>query len=501
MSVALFSAAAALAGSDLKDWHKSEASLLLTKDEEKEFKKLKDDAARQAYVDEFWKKLDPSPESAENEAKDAFDKRLEMVTQSLGDDGWKSDMGQALVILGAPASSRKEGGEGSGGEESGPSTPEGFPGSMSGEGSASSGGTGDGGDLAPSIRRAPKTVVIWTYNEGTPGLGSNTELRFEGTGGKMSLKTKDVDLSRETFLATVPKPGAAAAAAPAEGAEAAAPAEGTEAAAPAEPQDPATAEMVQILREKRLSSELPVKAEAYYFPSPDGNVYTPISVQVDLSSLPAASAERPVHVFGAYYNQEGAVVRDFVLPYNVPAGAKKALLAKAEVVIPGTYELYIGVRDTDSGTYGLIQTTVQTPDFDQVSTSTILVSSAAPEQTAPLDNILDVATAAVHLGLYKFQPYFGNTLKATDPLNLFYFVMKTGGDAAGNPKLSIHYELMQGSEVKGKFNIPELASSVVAHPIDIAKLKLTPGAYDLKIEIKDAIGGSTLNKTVPLQIE
>ena len=336
--------------------------------------------------------------------------------------------------------------------------------------------------------------MIWTYKEGTPGLGGNTELRFEAVAGKVSLKTKDVDLSRATFVASLPKVMAA----PAAGQQGPVAASGAAPAAPAA--DPVTTELLQILADKKLSDAIPVKAECYFFPSPDGNVYMPISIQADLTALPAATGPRPVHVFGALY-KDGTSDRQFALEYPVPAGPGKSLMTKAEVVAAGNYDLYVGVRDDAGATYGLIEIPVQAPDFSQLSTSSILVSHAAPEQTEADPDILNKVSDAVHIGPYRFLPYFGDVLKTTDSLNLFYFVMKTGGDAAGNPKLSVHYELKQGTEVKGKFNIPELASSVIAHPIDIAKLKLKPGSYELDLQIKDAIGGATLNKTVPLTLE
>lgn len=98
----------AAAGSNLKDWHKSEAGALLNKDEEKEFKKLKDDKARQEWVDQFWKSMDPTLDTPENEAKDVFDQRSEMVKKNLGEDGWESDLGKALLILGPPAEQKQE---------------------------------------------------------------------------------------------------------------------------------------------------------------------------------------------------------------------------------------------------------------------------------------------------------------------------------------------------------------------------------------------------------
>src|SRR5262249_33987017 len=157
-------------------------------------------------------------------AQDTFNKRVEMVRKSLGEDGWDTDMGKVLIILGPPAAQRKEG-EGKGGqsvsEASGPEAGEANPGSVAKPEDTSTVGGQDSStgqpkmvgedETAPSARRGPKTVLIWTYKEGTPGLGSNTELRFEGVaGGKVSLKTKDVDLSRATFVASIPKASTAA---------------------------------------------------------------------------------------------------------------------------------------------------------------------------------------------------------------------------------------------------------------------------------------------------
>lgn len=502
IAASLLSAAVVLADAELKNWNKGPAGLLLTKDEDKDFKSRKDDAARQQWIDEFWKKLDPTPDTPENEAQMVFDKRVEMVKKATGEDGWKSDLGKAMVILGPPASSKTEGGPGKGGADAGGPGNNEYPGAAAEDTSAPGSGTetaeASGGEMGGATRRE-KSVVLLTYKEGTPGLGANTELRFEGTAGHLALKTKGVDLSRATFVSSIPKsaPPAAAAAAPAP-----ATAPGTSApSGTAAPADPVMAEIAQILQEKRVSTAIPVKAQPYFFPSPDGNVYMPIVLEADLSGLPAISASRPVHVIGAVF-KDGALVRDFARPYDVTVSGPKTMMTKAEVIQSGTYELYIGVRDA-SGTYGLIQLPIQTPDFSQPSMSSMVLSKTGPVQTPPLDpnTALDTVTQGMRLGPYEFQPYVGDTMKPTDPLNVFYLVMKTGGDAAGNPKLSVKYELDLNGEPKGKFNIPELASSVIAHPIDIAKLKLSPGNYELKILITDLIGGATINKTQPLVLQ
>jgi hypothetical protein len=108
----------------------------------------------------------------------------------------------------------------------------------------------------------------------------------------------------------------------------------------------------------------------------------------------------------------------------------------------------------------------------------------------------------LQLGPYQFDPYLGNVLGANDTVNVFYFVMNPAGDAEGNPKLSIQYELKDAEgELLKRFNLPEVATSVIGHPMDFKELKLKPGKYDLSIQIKDTIGGSTLNKAIPLVIQ
>ena len=77
---------------------------IATREEDDEIGKLKDEDARKAYWDIFWKKRDPTPDTPENEARDAFYQRVQYANQhfSTGGPGWKSDMGRIYIVFGRP---------------------------------------------------------------------------------------------------------------------------------------------------------------------------------------------------------------------------------------------------------------------------------------------------------------------------------------------------------------------------------------------------------------
>jgi len=54
---------------------------LLSKDEDAQFRKLKTDEERKAFIDQFWTLRDPSPGTPANEFKEIFTKRLTLVEQ------------------------------------------------------------------------------------------------------------------------------------------------------------------------------------------------------------------------------------------------------------------------------------------------------------------------------------------------------------------------------------------------------------------------------------
>lgn len=78
---------------------------LLSTDEESRFARLQV-GERERFLEDFWRLRDPSPDTAENEVRDAFLQRIEHANRTFGggglDRGMFSDMGRVYIRYGEP---------------------------------------------------------------------------------------------------------------------------------------------------------------------------------------------------------------------------------------------------------------------------------------------------------------------------------------------------------------------------------------------------------------
>ena len=89
----------------LAKWYEGPVRYILTRREEKEFKSLKDDAARSEFIRSFWKRRDPVPNTPENEARISFWRRVVEANRLFEDSaapGWKTDRGKIYILIGPP---------------------------------------------------------------------------------------------------------------------------------------------------------------------------------------------------------------------------------------------------------------------------------------------------------------------------------------------------------------------------------------------------------------
>ena len=82
----------------------SKVRYLITSEERRTFLNLPT-AERPAFMDEFWKKRDPDPETEENEFKTEYFGRIEEANHLFtegGEPGWLQDRGRIYILLGPP---------------------------------------------------------------------------------------------------------------------------------------------------------------------------------------------------------------------------------------------------------------------------------------------------------------------------------------------------------------------------------------------------------------
>jgi GWxTD domain-containing protein len=87
-----------------RKWLNEDVSYIITDEERQAFKRLETDDERQQFVEQFWLRRDPTPDSAENEYKEEHYRRIAYANEryASGIPGWKSDRGRIYITFGPP---------------------------------------------------------------------------------------------------------------------------------------------------------------------------------------------------------------------------------------------------------------------------------------------------------------------------------------------------------------------------------------------------------------
>jgi len=81
------------------------AYLIMSKEEKNIFHHLPDGESRKEFIQDFWSKRDPNPDTDENEFKEEFFARIEYANEHFraeGPPGWKTERGRIFIYLGPP---------------------------------------------------------------------------------------------------------------------------------------------------------------------------------------------------------------------------------------------------------------------------------------------------------------------------------------------------------------------------------------------------------------
>ena len=77
---------------------------IITDEERAAFKRLQTDEEREQFIEKFWLRRDPTPDTVENEFKEEHYRRIAYANEhyASGIPGWKTDRGRIYIIYGPP---------------------------------------------------------------------------------------------------------------------------------------------------------------------------------------------------------------------------------------------------------------------------------------------------------------------------------------------------------------------------------------------------------------
>ena len=91
-------------GSTYKKWLNEDVRWIISPEELTAFKALSNDEERDAFIEQFWQRRDPTPDTEENEFKEEHYRRIAYANEhfAAGRAGWRTDRGRIYIVFGPP---------------------------------------------------------------------------------------------------------------------------------------------------------------------------------------------------------------------------------------------------------------------------------------------------------------------------------------------------------------------------------------------------------------
>ena len=87
-----------------KKWLEEDVTYIITDEERRSFLQLETNEEREQFIEQFWLRRDPTPDTPENEFKEEHYRRIAYANEHFasGIPGWKTDRGRIYIIWGKP---------------------------------------------------------------------------------------------------------------------------------------------------------------------------------------------------------------------------------------------------------------------------------------------------------------------------------------------------------------------------------------------------------------
>ncbi|HKZ81862.1 MAG TPA: GWxTD domain-containing protein [Pyrinomonadaceae bacterium] len=489
-----------------KDWLEKDVTYIITEEERKAFKKLQTDDEREKFIEEFWRRRDPDPDTDENEYKEEYYERIAYANEhfSSGVPGWKTDRGRIWIMYGKPDERETHP---MGGAYDRPS--------YEGGGSTTTypfeiwfyrylANVGSGieiefvdptGSGEYRIARNPneKDAMLMIPGAGLTlseqlGLSSKAD-RISGAGGIGNAnyqREQDSPFSRLQLLADLSRP----------------PQVKFNDLAGALTGSPA-------IEDNPLDFDIRVD----FFRQSDERVITAFTIQTENRDLVFQDSgglqQARINIFGRITSVAGrraGIFEDPVITTATPtelteAKDRKSAYQKAVALQPGTYKVDVIVRDVTSGATGIRHVGFTVPKYDsqKLSTSTLILA-------AKLESLVDQpAVGQFVIGQTKVIPNVSAVYRRGQPVGVYMQVYNAGIDQTTlRPAVDVEYALLKDSKELGKQAEDWRGLSDSGQRLTLARLidtrLLVPGDYELAIRIRDRVTGQTLSPSAKFSV-
>ncbi|MGA7694302.1 MAG: GWxTD domain-containing protein [Candidatus Sulfotelmatobacter sp.] len=501
-----------------KKWLNEDVAYIISDQERAAFKQLSNDEERDNFIEQFWLRRDPTPDTEENEYKEEHYRRIAYANEhfAAGIPGWKTDRGRMYIMYG-PADeidSHPSGGSYERPMEEGGGETSTFPFEtwryryIEGIGQEIIMEFVDTcmcGDYHMTLDRSEKDALKYTPNAGLTlyeqmGMASKAS-RFSGGleslgAGPMSsdLQTKEFDRLEQYAKLQAPPPVK-------------------------------FKDLEEIVNTKLITNLMPFDVRSDFVKVTGDTVLVPITVQMKYRDITFANKDGvqrgTVNIFGRVTTLTGRVVQTFedTAQVDVPAellprtAENSSVYWKALPLRPGRYKIEIAVKDVNGDRKGLWSRGIVVPEYadDKLSTSSLIVADQM--EAVPTK---DVSTGNFVIGLTKVRPRVAPAdgkpalFKRTkdQKVNFWMQVYNLGVDEKTHkPSATFEFDIVNiatNKPVVQKMESTETMGNVgeqVTLQKSIASANLPPGTYRIEIKVNDNVSKQTVDPSATFAVE
>ncbi len=484
-------------------WLDNDVLYIITPEERAAFKKLQTDEEREQFIEQFWLRRDPDPDTPENEYREEYYRRIAYANEhyASGIPGWKTDRGRIYITFGPPDE-----------VESHPA-----------------GGPYERPFYEGGGQTSTYPFEIWFYRY-LEGVGNGVEIEFVDPSGSGEYRiARDAD--EKDALLHVPNAGLnffeeiglsrkqdRAAFSP-----------GNQNNLPygRRVQDQpfeklallANLSKAPAVKFKDLQARtneptiqfdvLPFDMRVHFLRVNESSVVTSFTLKIDNSDVSyktiggLSQGTLNVHArITALSGRKAGLFEDIVTSQcredDLQQEVKRSSVYQKNVILePGRYKIDIVVKDAVSGHTGILHEGFEVPKYsaDKLQSSTLVVADTVESLNGR------VAAGQFIFGPNKVRPNVSQQFKQGQPLGLYVQAYNVQIDQAElRPKIDAEYIISKdGKEVKrikedGKVKTVDLDGNgqqiTLGRMISVSDLE--PGNYEIKAWIKDQVSGQVI---------
>jgi len=490
--------------SQYKKWLDQDVIYIISPEERSAFLHLSTNEEREQFIEQFWQRRNPDPESPENTFKEEHYRRIAYANERFasGIPGWRTDRGKIYIMWG-PADEIES--HPSGGSYDRPAS--------EGGGQTSTypfeqwryrylEGVGNDvilefvdpsmtGEYHLTMDPSEKDALLYVPGAGltqmeSMGLASKTD-RFNNTdgthlaqplGGRLE---KDSEFSRLERYAKVQQ------------------------APPVKFKD-----LEAVVTSRLVRDQVKFDYRFDFLRITSDTVLVPITVQIPTRQLMfqekngvdsatlnlfariTTLSGRPVQTF------EDTVHRDLPAELLQQSLGTASIYQKAVPLSPGLYRLDIVVKDVNNGNVGVVNTRLAVPRFedDKLSSSTLILADQIQRVSAK-----DIGLGQFVLGDIKVRPKMDGAFTPNDNMGVFLQVYNLKVDEKTHKAdASVQFRVTREKEIEPvlKFELPPSKLPEHGEEMTLENIvtlgSLTPGKYSLEVAVTDNLAKETITK-------